>query len=38
MTEKYKYLEEGLKRIEQKLKRGRMPDFYSYEKLKDEVK
>ena len=34
---RYKNIQEGFKRIEQKLKRGKMPEYYNYEELKREV-
>jgi len=33
-AERFKAIQEGFKKIETKLKRGRMPDFYNYQQLK----
>jgi hypothetical protein len=34
-AERCKQIQDGFRKVEQKLKRGRMPDFYNYQQLKD---
>jgi hypothetical protein len=37
-AERCKQIQEGFRKVEQKLKRGRMPDYYNYQQLKEEIR